>query len=161
MTGRVLIVALLAALCFPAGAQTQSGPDNQIMTACIEAAQSAMIGETGRLEDCIGALSGPCMESPEGSTTVGTNECLGAETQWWDAFLNARYDALRKGMDGESALALRNAQRAWIAFRDAECELHYTYWREGTIRSTIYAICMQEMTASRAVALAAPRWVLE
>lgn len=162
MTGRVLLATLLAAfVCLPAGAQAQSGSDNQIMIACIEAARSAMAGETGRPQDCIGALSGPCMESPQGSSTVGTNECLGAETQWWDAFLNERYNVLRKSIDGESALALRDAQRAWIAFRDAECGLHHTYWREGTIRSTVHAICMLEMTASRAIALVAPRWELE
>lgn len=106
-----------------------------------------------RLQDCIGAASGPCMESPDGGTTMGMVDCLARETAWWDQLLNANYGTLRSDMEGEAFTALRDAQRAWIAFRDAECAFRYTFWREGTIRSLFYGSCRLDLTARRAIDL--------
>ncbi len=166
---RVFLVAagLLALASGPVSASELrfSPEDDAAMTACTEKTQAAMrevtaSGEPRRPsaapqgpQSCIGTVSGPCMETPEGATTIGMSECLGREIDWWDQRLNTRYAALRAGMDEQSAAALRDAQRAWIAFRDAECDFHYTYWREGTIRSTFYFNCLLDMTARRVIEL--------
>lgn len=138
--------------------------DSELMVACTSAALERMRTDasdaqpaagTGtdpmRLADCIGAASGPCMETDQGMSTVGMSECLAQETDWWDSQLNVDYAALREELDEESAEALQAAQRAWIDWRDTKCEFEYTYWREGTIGSTYYGSCMLDLTAERAI----------
>lgn len=167
---RPLALVALLGLAAPATAQEpQFTPeDEKLMVACIEAAAAhgadtggeldqpvapGTIDQPRRTSDCIGAASGPCMEEPGGYSTVGMSQCLARETDWWDGELNARYARLRDGLDEESALALKDAQRAWIAWRDSKCEFEYIYWREGTIRSTYYGACMLDVTAARAIDL--------
>ncbi len=53
-------------------------------------------------------------------TTQGMVECFGAAYEAWDSALNEVYGTLREGLAEEEASALRDTQRAWIAFRDAE-----------------------------------------
>ena len=46
--------------------------------------------------DCVGAAADACMETPDGSSTVGMGYCLDAEWQWWDARLNQVYAGVMK-----------------------------------------------------------------
>lgn len=111
-------------------------------------------GETA--PDCLGAGAKPCTETPEGMTTIGTAQCIGAETAVWDDLLNTEYKALRAQMlaTGEGLNdKLLEAQRAWIAFRDAECGFDYARWGDGSIRQIVGANCLMEMTAARALEL--------
>src|SRR6056297_4160215 len=76
---------------------------------------------------CLGQASGQCQTQPGGSTTIGITDCILAETREWDAILNAQYQATQAHaaeMDAavpssmmDRSDALRDAQRAWIAFR--------------------------------------------
>lgn len=110
---------------------------------------------------CLGAASDACQAGPGGSTTVGIASCITAETAVWDDILNEEYAATRRAFDGRSGGpnggplndALRDAQRAWIAFRDADCALAFERWADGTIRSVVHANCMMVLTAERALAL--------
>ncbi|WP_157944588.1 lysozyme inhibitor LprI family protein [Mangrovicella endophytica] len=115
---------------------------------------------------CIGIVSNPCQDEPDGSSTQGVDACLGSETEAWDVLLNERYattletakeiDADRKAADDESAVAaddLVKAQRAWIAYRDAECDRLYEVAKDGTIRTNVASACQLEMTATRAIDL--------
>lgn len=114
--------------------------------------------------DCLGAASNQCQNQPGGETTIGTTECIMSEYAAWDVLLNEAYQALRAEwrsregglgeLSGEELNAsLRDAQRAWIAFRDAECGLQYDRYRGGTIRSVVGANCLMVMTAQRAITL--------
>lgn len=106
--------------------------------------------------DCLGAGAQPCTETPEGMTTHGTAQCLAAETAVWDDLLNTEYKALRAQMlaQGEGlGDSLLDAQRAWIAFRDADCAFDYARWGDGSIRQIVGANCLMQMTAARAIAL--------
>jgi uncharacterized protein YecT (DUF1311 family) len=49
--------------------------------------------------------------------------------------------------------ALVDAQRRWIAFRDAECALTGYEWYGGTGRAGAETICMTQLTKSRIEAL--------
>ena len=40
-------------------------------------------------EACVGSSAEACIDTPDGSTTVGMGFCLGAERRYWDARLNA------------------------------------------------------------------------
>jgi uncharacterized protein YecT (DUF1311 family) len=107
----------------------------------------------GATADCIGSAAGVCMEQPGGYTTMGSSECVNAETQVWDGYLNRAYKARMASITADQKTALRTAQRAWIAFRDADCALQYQMFIDGSIRSNIYTGCMLDMTARRALAL--------
>lgn len=111
---------------------------------------------------CIGAISGICMEEHEGQSTAGMTECMARETAAWDAILNDQWPKLltqAKEMDAASSLpeggssheALRAAQQAWLAFRDAECAFAYSTGQDGTMRTLLGARCLLDMTAYRVI----------
>jgi len=112
---------------------------------------------------CLGQASGQCQTQPGGSTTIGITDCILAETREWDAILNEQYQATQAhAAEMDTAVpssmmdrsdALRDAQRAWIAFRDADCGARYAMWQDGTIRTIVGANCQMTMTAQRAIEL--------
>lgn len=154
---RVLMIAALMSVPQMGGAQDVS-IDQQIVRDCFE---NTEIGALYPL--CLGQASGQCQERPGGSTTIGITECIQAETAMWDVILNEEYkwtqmanetadeQGLSQVMDRTDAL--RDAQRAWIAFRDADCAARYAMWQDGTIRSIVAANCHLTMTAGRAIEL--------
>ena len=60
-------------------------------------------------------------------------ECGGAELERQDKTLNLVYAELMKHTDADSKDALRKAQRAWIAFRDAEAVYLYGGANNGSL----------------------------
>lgn len=60
-------------------------------------------------------------------TQAELNICSQREYEQADAALNAVWKELLKALDGQDAAKreLRAAQRAWIAFRDAEVKAHF------------------------------------
>lgn len=95
-----------------------------------------------------------CMDKPENSTTYGILKCGDAEIEFQDARLNKAYKADMADLadSPEVKAALLKAQRAWIAFRDADCA---TVWAlsGGTIRPIYMQNCYLQHTARRAQAL--------
>lgn len=132
--------------------------DSEIVRDCFAETEVGAVYPT-----CLGQASGACQEKPGGSTTIGIAACITAETAEWDAILNEEYKAAqamlaKQDAEGRSDImdrtdALLVAQRAWIAFRDAECNARYAIWQDGTIRTIVGANCHLTMTASRALAL--------
>lgn len=117
--------------------------------------------------DCKGVVFQTCAETEEGGySTLGMVACMAAETRVWDDRLNQEYkqsmawaralDAADKAHFPEFAKradSLLAAQRAWIAFRDAECGLDYAVWGAGSMRQIAGASCQMEMTADRTISL--------
>lgn len=142
----------LAPLCAPA----QDLP--KAATEGLEAAVRACFAEYDPLAggpSCLGQAAQGCMAATDQST-LSTVACIGAETQVWDDLLNTEYKARRAEMLGQGAGLndkLLDAQRAWLAFRDAECALEVARWGDGTLASVVGANCMMEMTAARAAQL--------
>ena len=93
-----------------------------------------------------------CLDSPEGGSTMGMVQCAGAELEVQDKALNAAYRDLVADMNPRQKANLVKAQRAWIAFRDADCGARYDPdW--GT-NSTINAnMCMLQRTVERTIEL--------
>lgn len=116
---------------------------------------------------CLGQMSQTCMDSQEGGhSTLGMTSCLNAEANVWDKHLNVEYKATMaafRAMDTDEAEyfpqfanradTLRDAQRAWIAFRDGECALAYAMWGSGSMRNIAHADCRLQMTADRVIEL--------
>lgn len=125
----------------------------------------ACLDGADRPANCIGITVSACVARPGGDTTVGMVDCIGAETAAWDAILNEEYastmeDFRDRDASGDVAApdmtrvgTLREAQRAWIAFRDAECRAQYAIWGGGTLRQVVGANCVLTETAERAVEL--------
>jgi uncharacterized protein YecT (DUF1311 family) len=79
--------------------------------------------------------------------TVGIVECLQLKTAAWDARLNAAYRKAMELAEDEQRERLREAQRLWLRYRDANCG--YYGARQGSIRLIEAAECMRSMTESR------------
>ena len=87
-------------------------------------------------------------ESCDGST-MQMVECLSRLTATWDKRLNDAYQRALKDADSDGQREqLRKAQRAWIAYRDANC-LYYRMG-EGTIAQLDAGECMRSLTETRA-----------
>ena len=101
---------------------------------------------------CIGSLTQSCIEESDAQSTADMVACSERELAVWDAMLNASYDALRESFDETQADLLRDAQHAWIAYRDRNCDLWYGL-SDGTIRQVLGAGCVSDATARRALEL--------
>ncbi len=143
----------IIALTQPSAAQTSYEPeDAERLEACLGAAGTG--GGTEEERACIGVASQACIDaSEENQTTIGMVECTLREHLWWDERLNGAYAELERSLDEGEFTELRKAQRAWLAYREADCGFQYDYWREGTIRTIFAASCQLQTTAERALAL--------
>jgi len=148
---RAWLAAGLLCGALPAVAQVAGTAD---LEACLASAPDRSAEEA-----CLYLVHDACLEAGGDDTTAGQSACLQAETAVWDRKLNALWpgilaaaraaDAADEGADGGNAAALRAAQRAWIAFRDAECAWTYQRWSGGTIRTLMAGSCQLELTARR------------
>jgi uncharacterized protein YecT (DUF1311 family) len=126
--------------------------------------QDEVAGPAGRLdaaakqvatqpESCIGAVTIPCQQEPGGASTAGMVECNTREWAAWDEFLNRAYSAALKDAPENLATALREAQRAWLQWREKSCALPALENEGGTIVGPLYTGCMLEATARQALSL--------
>ena len=101
----------------------------------------------------------------EAVTQADLNACTHAEWQAADAELNAAYGvamAQMKALDAAypeaergAVAALRQAQRNWIAFRDAACEAEAWTVRGGSMEPMVRFGCLGRLTAARSMDLQA------
>ncbi|HET6388058.1 lysozyme inhibitor LprI family protein [Hyphomicrobium sp.] len=96
----------------------------------------------------------------DAASTVEINVCFDKEYQAADKALNAAYEAAiayirtqtgEKPYDAASfEAAMRNAQRAWVAYRDADCkDLVAQEWSGGSGTTSAILGCMTEKTVQR------------
>ena len=80
---------------------------------------------------------------------TGMNICAGADYKASDAKLNADYGEIVKRLsdDADARKLLQESQRAWIAFRDAECKFSTVRQSKGA-RSIRWSMpmCLQGLT---------------
>jgi len=81
------------------------------------------------------------------------NQCAGQEYQAADAVLNQVYSRLVAKLDNDEKAQLKEAQTAWLKYRDANCELVADQFKGGTIRPMIHANCLADMTRKRTIEL--------
>ena len=155
----LLPFALLAQPALAAGSDVQS--DSSELNACVA-------DQKNDPNSCIETVATSCIDQLSSETDEGVNGCYDREAEAWDAILNENYKAARvdaedydtdsksNGGDPEAAASLKTAQKAWIAFRDAECNRLYNRYIDGTIRITIFSACQNRLTAERAIELGRP-----
>ncbi|WP_420479795.1 lysozyme inhibitor LprI family protein [Brevundimonas sp. FT23028] len=95
-----------------------------------------------------------CMQRASG-VTVDVRACISAEHSRQDALLNTRYRELMQRLPPERQAALRAAQRAWIAFREADCSYSASRDAGGTLEAVMIDSCWMEFTTRRATSLGA------
>jgi uncharacterized protein YecT (DUF1311 family) len=113
---------------------------------------------------CPGIVSDPCQAEPGGQTSLGMNQCLAREADAWDVVLNRQWPKLMtRAREADAANqvtspvldsaagTLRGAQRAWIAFRDAECRHNYAIWGMGSFRTIAHSACRLDLTVRRVI----------
>lgn len=66
-----------------------------------------------------------------------------------DAALNATYSQLMDELSGAAGQRLRTAQRAWLAFRDAECGFQGSAVQGGSAQSMVVSQCLATLTEQR------------
>lgn len=96
-----------------------------------------------------------CMDRAGGST-MPMLDCLRGETARWDQRLNTAYRAIMNNRDVSDATrnSLREAQRAWITYRDAACTTAGNLEAEGgSLALIVTGDCVLRMTAQRAAEL--------
>ncbi len=153
---RALAAVMIVLFTLPAAA-AQKEKDADMLQACI---QEHWPGDA--LTECTGVIADPCQAKPGGETTLGMNNCLTQEAEAWDVILNRLWPKLMEraraadqanqitGPDS-AAETLRAAQRAWIAFRDAECRHSYATYGQGSFRTVAHAACILDLTARRVI----------
>jgi uncharacterized protein YecT (DUF1311 family) len=89
-----------------------------------------------------------CMDSA-GGTTSGMVDCISTEAKQQDVRLNKAYKELMATLSPERKKQLQEAQRAWIKFRDANCDFYYDP-EGGSLARVSANDCMMSSTARRA-----------
>ncbi|WP_230969234.1 lysozyme inhibitor LprI family protein [Nitrogeniibacter aestuarii] len=111
------------------------------------------------------AWADPCVTQ---ANTQEMNACARQQLDAADARLNEAYTALKAALPAENTpgvagpsprLALRDAQRAWITFRDADCAAQAQLYAGGSIVTLIHLGCLQQRTEQRTRELQRDQWL--
>ena len=94
------------------------------------------------------ALAVDCDNASDQATM---NQCAAQQNAAADKELNALYQQItsRFKSNPDSKKQLVGAQRAWVAFRDAECKFSASGVEGGSVYPLIYSNCTTELTKAR------------
>lgn len=79
--------------------------------------------------------------------------CFGDDEKAADSTLNKLYQSLIHELSDADKQRLRDAQRAWISFRDKECTFRVAPYADGSVAPPLTASCVAALTAQRVVDL--------
>ena len=77
------------------------------------------------------------------------DQCAGIDFTAADAKLNALYKVMMSKYDAANGEKLKLAERAWIAWRDAECDYETNGTAGGSINPMMDTMCRTEKTNAR------------
>lgn len=93
-----------------------------------------------------GIVAAQCEEK---RTTLDISQCLGTALKRADTELNRSYQQALKNLNMADGERLRIAQRAWAAYRDAQCKAEFELWDGGTGGQIALPQCMLKLTKRR------------
>jgi uncharacterized protein YecT (DUF1311 family) len=111
--------------------------------------QEASTDPASGTESLLSKTYSDCMVKSEG-VTVNMLDCSADELRRQDALLNESYRKLMASAATPQREQLREAQRAWIKYRDSTCSLMQSFEGGGTLTAVIGSGCVLEETARRA-----------
>ena len=79
--------------------------------------------------------------------------CAHREFQAADAELNKAYGRLAGILDAEEKALLKEAELAWIKYRDSNCTFESSQYAGGTMRPMIESFCLARVTKARTAEL--------
>lgn len=142
---------LIAALS--AASPALAGPDDW---AAAHEACMASITALDEASGCIGIYRDACSEERiRSNQDLADGQCMTGEAAEWDARLNRSWAAVKARLAGnaQGLRALTQAQKAWIAFRDAECAASAAIWEPEGTGAAAAGNCLLSMTAQRFIEL--------
>jgi uncharacterized protein YecT (DUF1311 family) len=99
-----------------------------------------------------GAKKAPCSDA---DTQAAMNVCAGQEYRTADAALNRAYQQLVAKLEPDEKLQLKEAQTAWLKYRDTNCDFVADQYKGGSIRPMILGLCLADVTRTRTTELKA------
>jgi uncharacterized protein YecT (DUF1311 family) len=103
------------------------------------------------------ALAASSAASCPGTSTMQVNACFEARFNESDVILNRYFRVAlkraRKESGGATVERIIQAERSWVAYRDAECGSVFGYWSGGTIRVSMEIDCRIRLTRLRTYAI--------
>lgn len=94
-----------------------------------------------------GAASAQNCKNPD--TQLAMNACAARDYEREDQRLNQTYRDLLAKLEVAKREKLREVQRAWLSFRDMNCDFQSADYQGGTIYSLIQSSCLADMTKQR------------
>ena len=158
---RILMLAASLSIGISAcgDAQKSEAPDVQSMPMLsavntIEACLGRYPDLAARETECIGQYANTCMRlSGDGETNAGMIRCTVGEYEAWDDRLNTAYGAYMQRLEAPRDAGLREAQRAWMALRDADCDFAASAYEGGSMQPLVSAGCHRDYAARRTLLL--------
>jgi uncharacterized protein YecT (DUF1311 family) len=91
------------------------------------------------------AKDAPCQASSNAAETT----CFYESSKKSDAELNQLYRRVSTVVSGDEVVKLKEAQRLWIQFRDANCAAEHELYLGGTAAPMVRLACLEAMTRHR------------
>lgn len=88
----------------------------------------------------------PCADA---QSQAEMNMCWGKQYKAADARLNTVYRDFMTKLTEEESTQLKNAQLAWLKYRDTNCEFVADQFKGGSMRPMIVAMCLADVTNAR------------
>jgi len=101
--------------------------------------------------DCAFPQDNSCKDA---ATTAAMRACENSRYEKSEQKLNAEYGQLMKQLDRSRQEKLRAAQRAWLAFRNANAAFLASEAENGTLAPLVKVSALADMTDARALELA-------
>lgn len=103
-----------------------------------------------------------CLADDANASTAGQTGCEGEAARSYDRRMNAAYAALMRTLPLQAGRQLRQSQRAWIAYRDAEMQARAAIYatRQGTMYVPMQAAAATRVVRDRALELEATLRIL-
>lgn len=101
-----------------------------------------------------GALACPVAHAAKDECTdpqsqLVMNQCAARDYAREDARLNRNYAVLMAKLESERRSKLREAEQAWLNFRDLQCDFDSDQYAGGTMYSLVRSSCLTQMTKQR------------
>ena len=80
---------------------------------------------------------------------VDLTACRAEQLQTWDRMLNQIYQRVIGTLDDVQEENLREAQRAWITYRDLTCGMERARYEGGSIAPLVEVLCLTRLTERR------------
>jgi uncharacterized protein YecT (DUF1311 family) len=96
------------------------------------------------------AAKDPC---PGAYSQYDMNVCAHKQFQAADAALNRAYDQLSSRLDEGRRAKLKEAELAWLKYRDGNCEFVSSEYEGGSMRPMVHSFCLADVTRARTAEL--------